>query len=112
MNYCIYKLNFTSPLHCGRGDGAVSLTNTAMTLRADTIFSALCNELACMSDKKEIKEFISLCQDKKLLFSDTFPFHQEDFYLPVPVFPLADGVEFDVKKPQGYQKNQMAPCSR
>ena len=111
MNYCIYKLNFTSPLHCGRGDGAVSLTNTAMTLRADTIFSALCNELACMSDKKEIKEFISLCQDKKLLFSDTFPFHGDDFYLPVPVFPLADRVEFDVKNRKAIKKIKWLPAA-
>ena len=97
MYYCIYKLNFTAPLHCGRGDGAVSLTNTSMTLHADTVFSALCNEAALMSSESTVSELITLCKNGKLLFSDTFPFCKDELYLPVPLCPLKDGVTFDVK---------------
>ena len=85
MNYCLYKLHFTTPLHCGRGDGAVALTNTAMTLRADTLFSALCNEAALQIGENAVDELAAQCTEGKLLFSDTFPFHQEVLYLPVPL---------------------------
>ncbi len=97
MNYCLYKLHFTTPLHCGRGDGAVALTNTAMTLRADTLFSALCNEAALQIGENAVDELAAQCAEGKLLFSDTFPFHQEVLYLPVPLLPLDENAEFDIK---------------
>lgn len=111
MNYCIYKLNFTAPLHCGRGDGAVSLTNTSMTLHADTVFSALCNEAALMSDKNAVKELVNLCQKGKLLFSDTFPFCGNELYLPVPLCPLKDNVAFDVKNRKKIKAVKWLPAS-
>ena len=111
MNYCLYKLHFTTPLHCGRGDGAVSLTNTAMTLRADTIFSALCNEAALQIGETAVDELIALCSSGKLCFSDTFPFHKEVLYLPVPLFPLDENAEFDVKNRKAIKAVHWLPAS-
>ena len=82
MNYCIYKMRFSTPLHCGRGDGAVDLTNNAMTLKADTLFSALCSE-ADISNCAD--ELISAFKNGDILLSDTFPFYDEQLYLPVPI---------------------------
>ena len=93
MNYCIYKMRFSTPLHCGRGDGAVDLTNNAMTLKADTLFSALCSE-ADISNCAD--ELISAFKNGDILLSDTFPFYDEQLYLPVPICPLKPDVKFDV----------------
>lgn len=111
MNYCLYKMNFTAPLHCGRGDGAVSLTNTAMTLRADTIFSALCNEAAMCVGEKAVKELIALTKNEKLCFSDTFPFYGEELYLPVPLCPLDENAKFDVKNRKAIKSVKWLPAS-
>lgn len=98
MKYCVYKLNFTAPLHCGRGDGAVALTNNSMTLRADTVFSALCNEAAVSSGTEAAEELIMLCKNNRLAFSDTFPYCGGTLYLPLPLCPLDKDAKFDVSR--------------
>lgn len=111
MNYCLYKLNFTAPLHCGRGNGSVNLTNISMTLKADTIFSALCNEAAIQMGEKSADELVALCRDGKLCFSDTFPFCKDVLYLPVPLIPLDKNAEFDVKNRKAIKAIQWLPAS-
>ena len=96
-NCCIYKLTFTAPLHCGAGDGAVSLSNVAMLLRADTVFSALCNEANAQYGPEGAEQLIHLAQEDKLLLSDTFPYCGTTLYLPKPQVPLKEGVPFDME---------------
>lgn len=109
--YCIYKLYFTAPLHCGRGDGAVSLTNTAMTLRADTVFSALCNEAAIISENDAVESLIGLCRDSEIYLSDTFPFCGDDLYLPIPLCPLRKTATFDVANRKQIKAVKWLPAS-
>ena len=112
MYYCIYKLKFTAPLHCGRGDGAVSLTNTSMTLHADTVFSALCNEAALMSGEDAVNELVELCNNGRLCLSDTFPFYDNDLYLPIPLRPLKETATFDVANRKQIKAVQWLPASQ
>ena len=44
MNYSLYKLNFKTAVHIGNSDGGVSLDDGEMTIKSDTLFSALCCE--------------------------------------------------------------------
>ena len=46
MEYSLYRLNFTTFLHIGEDNGAVSLDSSRMTIHADTLFAALCCEAA------------------------------------------------------------------
>ena len=41
MNYFLLKLAFDTAVHFGGSDSAVGSQSSALTLRADTIFSAL-----------------------------------------------------------------------
>ena len=43
MNYFLLKLAFDTAVHFGGSDSAVGSQSSALTLRADTIFSALCH---------------------------------------------------------------------
>ena len=111
MNYCIYKLEFLAPLHTGHGDGAVSLTNAAMTLRADTVFSAVCNEAGRLFGSDTVNRVIGLCSEGRLLFSDTFPYCGDVLYIPKPIFRLDDGVEFDVENRKSIKSVEWLPAS-
>lgn len=44
MNYFLFKLQFDTAVHFGGSDSALSLYTSEETLRADTLFSALCHE--------------------------------------------------------------------
>lgn len=44
MNYFLFKLQFDTAVHFGGADSALSLYTSEETLRADTLFSALCHE--------------------------------------------------------------------
>ena len=46
MNYYIFKLQFTTPVHFGASASAVSLSGSEMTFCADRLFSALCQVAA------------------------------------------------------------------
>lgn len=110
MNYCIYKLNFLAPLHSGDGDGSVALTNAAMTLHADTLFSAICNEAARTFSSDTAQKIIYLCSSESLLFSDTFPYSEDVLYIPKPIYPLEDGAVFDVKNRKAVKSVSWLPA--
>ena len=111
MNYCIYKLRFLAPLHTGQGDGSVTLTNTSMTLHADTVFSALCNEAGRTYGSNTTQKIIELCKNGKLLFSDTFPYLEDVLYIPKPNYPLDKGIKFDVENRKSIKSVTWLPAS-
>ena len=104
-------MNFLAPLHTGHGDGAVTLTNAAMPLKADTVFSAVCNEAGRVFGESSVQRLIELCGDGKLLFSDTFPYCKDVLYIPKPVYRLDDGVEFDVENRKSIKSVEWLPAS-
>ena len=86
MEYCIYKFNFKTAVHIGNG----KLADGEMTLHADTLFSALCQEAVQMGGKEMLQELISYVDKDQLRISDCFPFLQKNhYYIPKPMKAVA-----------------------
>ena len=79
MKTYIYKLKFTTPVHFGNN----SLTNSTPTCLADTLFSAICIKWIEIFGNAD--ELIENVKNDKCLFSDTFPYINNQLYLPKPV---------------------------
>lgn len=82
MPYSLFKLHFETSLHVGRDGGADSLSTSRMSVRSDTIFSALCCE--CARDGR-LETLVSLAKGNGLLFSDALPYRGDELFLPKPV---------------------------
>ena len=82
MTHCLFKLEFSTPVHFGAGDYAHSVESCRMNFAADTLFSALCN-IAVKS--REIDRLVGLVRERKLSFSDSFPCKGDEFWLPKPM---------------------------
>ncbi|SRR5579883_373433 len=79
-----YQLDLKAPLHLGtRG---VGLEKTAMTIRSDTLFSALCVGIAATHGAAVVDDLIEWFQNglPPFLLSSTFPWAGELFLLPRP----------------------------
>lgn len=87
MSYYLFKLSFSTPVHFGDSVSAKSLESSTFTICADTLFSALCHEARRTNGTSMIEELVSCVNNNKLKFSDLFPYKNDVFYLPRPVFP-------------------------
>ena len=90
MSYFLYKLEFDSPVHFGNAEQGGKLEQVGMDYPSDTLFSAICSELALQHETETLNWFITSVKEEKIVFSNLFPFlkkaDQEDFlYLPKPV---------------------------
>lgn len=86
MNYCLYKLRFTTPVHFGTPDSALSLYSSEDHFLADTLFSALCHEALCLWGEEGLQNFIEETGQGKLLLSDAMPWKGDTFFIPRPFF--------------------------
>lgn len=84
MNYCLFKLRFTTPVHFGTPSSALSLYSSEDHFLADTLFSALCHEALSLWGEEGLGDFISEAEKGSLLLSDSMPWREETFYLPRP----------------------------
>ena len=82
MTHCLFKLEFSTPVHFGAGDYAHSVESCRMNFAADTFFSALCN-IAVKTGR--IDRLVGLVNDRKLSFTDAFPYKGDEFWLPRPM---------------------------
>ncbi|HHU32016.1 MAG: type III-A CRISPR-associated RAMP protein Csm4 [Zhaonellaceae bacterium] len=87
MAYLLCKLNFTTPVHFGVSMGGNSLNDGQMVIHADTLFSALCCEGAKFG---KLEQLVNYFAEDVLSISDTFPYNQEDLFLPKPVLFLTN----------------------
>lgn len=78
LNYKIYQFDFYNGLHIGKGN----LDTTEYTVHSDTFFSALFQE-AVKLKKEEI--FLKALTDRKIVFSDLFPYIGRELYIPRPM---------------------------
>ena len=86
----IFKLSFKTPVHFGKK----RLSDGEMTIKADTLFSALYTETLNLG-----KQTNWLMND--LIISDTFPYESELYYLPKPLIKIesnSEGNHKDFKK--------------
>lgn len=79
--YCV-KLNFTSPLHLGRGIGETYDTGSKL-LHSDTISSALASARVQLFGDKNLKDFL-----ESFKVSSAFPFYKNHFFFPKPMIKL------------------------
>ena len=63
----------------------MSLYTSEETLRADTLFSALCHETLVQQGEAALERLCESVRQGKLLFSDTMPWYDKTFYLPKPI---------------------------
>ncbi len=105
MNYKIYKLEFTAPVHFGGG----ALDASALNFCADTLFSALYIEALKLGMADELYNAVKA---EKLLFSDAFPYMQVQYFLPKPMLYIEPKEQGSSKQKKQYKKLKYIPAEK
>lgn len=88
MGYFYYRLNFKTPVHFGQCEQGGKLEKSGSGLTADTLFSAICSELAEQGELDLLARAVELTKNGELLLSDMFPYvddgGDEMYFLPRP----------------------------
>ena len=74
-------MEFINGVHFGRGN----LDSSEITFHADTLFSALFQEALKM---KKQDRFLKQVSDRKIIFSDAFPYIGKIYYIPKPMIAV------------------------
>jgi len=92
MRFVIYSLAFDAPVHFGTAAQGGKLEQAGMQYPADSLFSALCTELAAEGALADLARLRDGVASGQLLFSDLLPWHVVEgemaYYLPRPVLQL------------------------
>lgn len=78
MNYKVYKMEFTTPVHFGIG----MLNDSDIIFRADSLYSALYQEAMKLGVEDVL--FIN-SKNGDLRFSDALPYIGDEYYIPKPM---------------------------
>ncbi len=105
MKYSIYKLEFQTGVHFGKG----MLNDSACTFRADTLFSALYIE-ACKAGME--KEFYQSVVSGQLLFSDAFPYVNDQYMIPKPMLYIESDRKGDSVLKKKFKKLNFFPVEQ
>ncbi len=79
MDYCIYKLHFSTPVHFGKK----ALSDSEYSLCSDTVFSALCSE-AINGGIDVLNDLVMKARSGCIVLSDALPYIEDDYLLPKP----------------------------
>lgn len=115
MNYFLFKLKFDTAVHFGGSDSALSLYTSEETLRADTLFSALCHEILIQHGEDALQQLCNEVQQGKFLISDLMPWQGEfesTFYLPKPLAPSESTMEVETSLRKKVKKLAWIPALR
>lgn len=92
MKYLLYKLKFVTPVHFGDTSSGGGLEKVKIGCGADTLFSALCNEIAALEGNDAVEEFLKAAKDDKIVFSDLYPYcdinNETQLLVPKPVLTI------------------------
>ena len=95
MGYFYYQLNFQSPVHFGQSETGGKLEKAGFEFSADSLFSAICTELAQQGELDLLEKIVDMAKKGELLLSDLFPFMEKDgdeiYYLPRPYLFRSNG---------------------
>lgn len=99
--YQVFMLRFCTSVHFGDSGVGGGLSDVLSFCRADTFFSALCNEAAKI-EKGLLDKLVTKTCDGKILFSDLMPWHCEidgkyDLYIPRPLLTVSSEREKEPK---------------
>lgn len=106
MKYKIVRLRFDGDVHFGEG----MLETSGNNIPADTLFSALCCEIAMGGNAADIEKLAADARNGKMRISDTFPFSGQTLYLPRPYISVkADNDEGNSVKKKAFRKLRYIP---
>lgn len=105
MQYCVYKLRFKTPVHFGTG----RLTQSQLTIYADTLFSAFCKEALKIYGEDGIKKLYQLAKSDDFVLSDTMPYRGDILYIPKPIMPIKADKQGNSKLKKKFKKLQYIP---
>lgn len=93
MNYVLYALQFDTPIHFGCAENGGKLEQSSLTYRSDSLFGALCCELAACGNTAGIQHLHDSAVNGSLIFSDLFPYISDEknglhLYVPKPVLQI------------------------
>ncbi len=108
MNYKIYKMQFSAPVHFGNG----KLTSTNFIVHADTIFSALCIEAVKCGGNACLNELVEMVKGNQIRLSDALPFIEDTLYMPKPMLPVAKEESGDSVIKKAYKKLKYIPIEK
>lgn len=112
----LYKLRFETPVHFGSAAEGGKLDEAGMILGADSLFSALCCELAEQGAETALTCLVTMAREGKARFSDLYPFREEagetQYYLPRPVLPPVQMAAGDEERPRSLQRERDDAVSR
>lgn len=104
MRYAALHLNFRGPVHFGQG----RLSDAALTCRADTLFSALCQEAAKAGSLAPLMESM---ERRALYLSDLFPFRNRERFIPRPLMRIESAKTADPALRKRFKKLTHIPVS-
>lgn len=107
MNYKIYYLNFTTPVHFGNGN----LSDADYVIYADTLFSALCIEAMKQGGEEKLKSLVDAVKKNRLRISDCMPHIGKELWIPKPFLQVKKDREGDSIVKKGYKKLSYIPLT-
>lgn len=110
MRSLLYKLHFTTPVHFGPPDSALSLDTSGQTFCADTLFSALCHTALALQGPAGLEALCCWVRNNEFLLSDGMPWHQDTFYLPKPMVQAHTAAELPAADRKAMKKLQWLPA--
>lgn len=114
MNFNVYKLRFTAPVHFGGGN-ALSLESAQMHFCADTLFSALCHAALLQGGNEAVERLCAAAAAGDMRLSDGMPWAEDQkgdqFYLPRPFLAPIKRVETSPDKRKEAKKLRYLPAS-
>lgn len=84
MNYYLFKLRFSTAVHFGFSDSALSLYTSDDHFCGDTLFSALCHTAKSLQGSAGLERLCAWVREDRLRLSDSMPWWGERYYLPKP----------------------------
>lgn len=112
MNYFLLKLAFDTAVHFGGSDSAVGSQSSALTLRADTIFSALCHTALEVYGEPALEELLVSADADALRISNAMPWRGDSFYLPKPIAASTSPAELSTVERKAVKKLAWIPVSK
>lgn len=98
MSYVLYTFRFMTPVHFGSAEMGGKLERAGAVYTSDSLFSAICQELAQLGGTSDIEMFYDKVKNERILFSDLLPYCIGDneeyaFYMPKPVLLIHPDAE-------------------
>lgn len=109
MNYLLFKLRFTTAVHFGASDSALSLDTSDDHFRADTLFSALCHTALSVRGSRGVEQLCRQVQAGTLLLSDSMPWEKQRFFLPKPMKIVESNQKTDFRSKKAMKKLNWIP---